>query len=108
MSFAVTHHYLIEPKPNLIARAQAMLEASFAELFLQRLIVAKQHQSSINSGLERANLSALRIGFLARTQFDWTWDFPAQFAELLGSSELTTALFDQWWQCSDNQENLGI
>jgi hypothetical protein len=101
MSFLIVHHYLIEPKPNLVARATAMLEANFAEVFLQRIVVSKAHQPTSNLPLEQANIAALKQGFLAKTRFDWAWDSPTQFAALLGNSDLTTALFDQWWECTE-------
>jgi hypothetical protein len=101
MSFLVTHYYLIEPKPNLVARAKTMLDADFAHVFLERIVVAKSHVGTKNDQLEQAHMAILKQGFLARSKNDWSWDSPTQFAELLEASELTTALFDRWWQCSE-------
>jgi hypothetical protein len=100
MSFLVTHYHLIEPKPNLVARANALLDADFARVFLKRIVVAKSYADTKSDQLEQAHMATLKQGFLARCKHDWSWDSPTQFMELLETSELTTELFDRWWQCS--------
>jgi hypothetical protein len=101
MSFLITHYYLIEPTPPLITRLQSALEESFASVLLERLVVAKSHQSSLNTVLEQANITEIKLAFLARLLIDRVWDFATQFEDLFGSQELSTSLFDRWWTLSE-------
>jgi hypothetical protein len=101
MSFLIAHHYLIEPTPQLITRLQSALEDSFATVLLERIVVAKLHQSSLKDELERTNITEIKLAFLARLLIDRVWDSATQFEGLFGSSELSTTLFDRWWTLSE-------
>ncbi len=101
MSFLITHHYLIEPTARLTEQLNAALEANFALVLLERIVVAKSHQSSLNIELEQANITEIKIAFLARLLIDRVWDYATQFTDLFGSSELSTELFDRWWVLSE-------
>jgi hypothetical protein len=100
MSFAVQCHYLIEPKPELVVRLEAMLDSTFSALLLQRQVVSKTHVPSLDPELEQANITSVKKGFLAKLQFDTVWDSPDQFGQLFGSTFISPDLFDQWWRCT--------
>jgi hypothetical protein len=101
MSFLITHYYLIEPTPLLITRLQSALEEFFASMLLERIVVAKSHQSSLSIELEQANITEIKLAFLARLLIDRVWDFATQFEDLFGSPDLSVTLFDRWWTLSE-------
>jgi hypothetical protein len=97
MSFLVAHHYLIEPRSQLSIKLNSELEESFASILLERIVVAKLRVNTLNPQLEQENISEIKIAFLARLLIDRVWDTSRQFADLFGSSQPSTALFDRWW-----------
>ncbi len=97
MSFLIAHHYLIEPTSQLSLKLHSELEESFASILLERIVVAKLYVNNLNPQQEQESISEIKIAFLARLLIDRVWDTTTQFADLFGSSQLSTALFESWW-----------
>lgn len=97
MSFELYYHYLIEPKSVLQARAVAVLDARFAEFLLERVLICKPHVKGHNESADELHLQQLKLVHLGRLRHDITWDTSSQFMDLFGSQELSTELFDRWW-----------
>lgn len=99
MSFLIDHHYLVEPTPQLVERVRAALDADFASVILERVVVAKRHVAL--HGTDDPNAIALKLAFLSLLRVDRIWDTPTQFEELFGSAAICPELFDRWWTLTE-------
>jgi hypothetical protein len=98
VSFLISHYYLVEPTPQLVERVRAVLDADFASVILERVVVAKRH---IALHGDDANAVALKLAFLSLLRIDRIWDTPTQFEEVFGSATLAPELFDRWWTLTE-------
>lgn len=95
MSFLIDHYYLIEPRPQLAERVRTTLDANFASVVLERVVVAKEHNGP--HVVDDAHAVTLKLAFLSLLRVDRIWDTPTQFEEQFGSARLSVDLFDRWW-----------
>ena len=102
MGFEIMHHYLVQARPEAMARVGQALDPSLAEFVLAPVIIGKQHLASLpGSELQRAHEVQVKLTFLAMLQVDKFALEPARFQALFGSDQLTEGLFDNWWQLTE-------
>jgi hypothetical protein len=99
VSFLIDHYYLIEPTPQLTELVRAALDANFATVILERVVVAKQHMAL--HAADDANVVALKLAFLSLLWVDRIWDTATQFEQLFGSTSIDAELFDRWWTLTE-------
>jgi hypothetical protein len=90
--------FLIVPQNHLVLHVKAVLDADFASVILERIVVSHSHVSKSDDSFE---LSKIKIGFLVQLLYNRIWDYPTQFEDVFGSVILSTTLFDQWWSISE-------
>jgi hypothetical protein len=101
VSFEIAYYYLIEPTPPLVERVRAALDANFASVILERVVISKRHVAGHLAEADEAHLIALKLALLSLLKIDRIWDTPAQFEQVFGSTELSAELFDRWWTLTE-------
>ena len=89
--------YLIEPRPALRDHLQGRIEADFAELLLEPVLLSNKEGGCHSAWGDEDHALTVKLIHLAQVREYTPVSNDKDFERVFGSPRLSVGLFDRWW-----------